>query len=52
MPTMDTDKQEQIQTHVRAIAVLLADETTSKQLTTLEGIEPLNVTTQTLDLEL
>jgi len=36
---MDADKQAQLQTHVRAIAALLYDETVPEQLTTLEGIE-------------
>lgn len=36
---MDDDKLQQIQTHARAIAALLYDETAPEQLTTLEGIE-------------
>ncbi len=36
---MDTDKLQQIQSHARAIAVLLYDETAPEQLATLEGIE-------------
>uniref|UniRef100_B8HZ50 Uncharacterized protein n=1 Tax=Cyanothece sp. (strain PCC 7425 / ATCC 29141) TaxID=395961 RepID=B8HZ50_CYAP4 len=36
---MDIDKLQQIQTHARAIAALLYDETAPEQLTTLEGIE-------------
>lgn len=36
---MDADKLQQIQTHARAIAALLYDETAPEQLTTLEGIE-------------
>ncbi len=36
---MDADKQAQIQTHARAIAALLYDETAPEHLTTLEGIE-------------
>lgn len=36
---MDADKLQQIQTHARAIAALLYEETAAAQLTTLEGIE-------------
>lgn len=36
---MDSDKLQQIQAHARAIAVLLYDETSPEQPTTLEGIE-------------
>jgi hypothetical protein len=37
--SMDAGKLQQIQTHARAIAALLYDETAPEQLTTLEGIE-------------
>ncbi len=36
---MNSDKQQQIQEHARAIAALLYDETAPEKLTTLEGIE-------------
>jgi len=39
MLAMDSEKLQQIQTHARAIAALLYDETAPEQLTTLEGIE-------------
>ncbi|MEO0801224.1 MAG: hypothetical protein AAFY57_02965 [Cyanobacteria bacterium J06642_2] len=36
---MNTDKQAQIEHHVRALAALLYEEAAPEQLTTLEGIE-------------
>ena len=36
---MNSEKQQQIQAHARAIAALLYEETSPEQLKTLEGIE-------------
>lgn len=36
---MNSEKQQQIQEHARAIAALLYEETPPEQLTTLDGIE-------------